>query len=384
MSDFEDIRPYHDDEVSDALAELVVDPELAEFLSGWFAPRLNRFFPGLVRRGITGYLRRAVRGIDDIAGFQDIVAGYARKLVREGTTEFTYEGFENLKPGEACLFVSNHRDIAGDSMLLDYALYLNKLDTVRIAIGDNLMQRDFATSLMRLNKGFFIKRSVEGPRKTYAALLQSSRYIRHSIDTGNSVWIAQSEGRSKDGMDVTDPAIIKMFVLSDRRKPLADTIRDLHIVPLSISYEFDSCDVLKATELGKIAKEGGYDKPPGEDLLSLVRGLSGPKGRVILRLGTRLSGEYETPDDVAVEIDRQIMTNLELFPVNHWALAKLNGRGKADKMVSRQEELALTRRLKTCPPEYRSFWLQMYANPVLNRQRILGSSQEVGSIEHGD
>lgn len=378
MSDFEDIRPYHDHEVRDALAKLAADPELIDFLSGWLVPRTNRFFPGLVRAGIAWYLRRSVKGVNDIAGFQNIVAGYARKLVREGTTQFSYEGFEDLEPGKAYLFISNHRDIAGDSMLLDYALYLNNLETVRIAIGDNLVQRDFATSLMRLNKGFFIKRSVEGPRKAYAALLQSSQYIRHSIDTGHSIWIAQSEGRSKDGMDVTDPAIIKMFVLADRKKPLSDAIRELHIVPLSISYEFDPCDVLKATELGQIAKEGQYEKPPGEDLLSLVRGLSGRKGRVILRLGEELSGDFETPEEVAAEVDRQIMSNLELFPVNHWALAKLQG--ESDSVVSKQDALELTRRLKNCPPEYRNFWLQMYANPVLNRERIL----EQASVEHGD
>ncbi len=382
MSEFEDIRPYHDDEVSDALSRLVVDPELIGFLAGWLAPRLNRMLPGLVSRGISWYLRRAVRGVEDIAGFQDIVSGYARKLVREGTTEFTYEGFENLEPGKAYLFISNHRDIAGDSMLLDYALYLNQLKTVRIAIGDNLVQRDFATSLMRLNKGFFIKRSVGGPRKAYAALLQSSQYIRHSIDTGNSIWIAQSEGRSKDGMDVTDPAIIKMFVLADRKKPLSDAIRELNIVPLSISYEFDPCDVLKATELGRKAKEGHYEKPPGEDLLALVRGLGGHKGRVILRLGSPLSGQYETPEDVAAEVDRQVMSNLELFPVNYWALSKLRGTTKpdeSDSVVSNQDALVLTQRLKQCPPEYRHFWLQMYANPVINRERILGLS-----VKHGD
>ncbi|MBO6558131.1 MAG: 1-acyl-sn-glycerol-3-phosphate acyltransferase [Pseudomonadales bacterium] len=378
MSDFEDIRPYHDHEVSGALEQLAVDPELIDFLSGWLAPRTYRIFPGLLRSGLSWYLKRSIRGVNDIAGFQNVVAAYALKLVREGTTEFSYEGFDRLVPGKAYLFISNHRDIAGDSMLLDYALYLNDLHTVRIAIGDNLVQREFATSLMRLNKGFFIKRSAGGPRKAYAALLQSSQYIKHSIETGNSIWIAQSEGRSKDGLDVTDPAIIKMFVLADRKKPLAEAIRDLNIVPLSISYEFDPCDVLKATEVGRIAKEGGYEKPPGEDLLSLVRGLSGKKGRVILRLGEELNGDFETPEEVAAEVDRQIIGNLELFPVNHWALAKLQGEGET--VVSKQDALELTQRLKTCPPEYRSFWLQMYANPVLNRARILGEA----SVEDTD
>ena len=386
MSEFEDIRPYHDEEVADALAKLVADPELTEFLAGWLAPRLSRFFPGIVSAAISLYLKRAIREVDDIAGFQEIVADYAKKLVRDGSTEFVYEGFDSLEPGKAYLFISNHRDIAGDSMLLDYALYLNNLETVRIAIGDNLVQRDFATSLMRLNKGFFIKRSVVGVRKAYAALIQASEYIKHSIQTGHSIWIAQSEGRSKDGLDVTDPAIIKMFVLVDRKKPLPEVIRSLNIVPLSISYEFDPCDTLKATELGKIERDGKYGKPPGEDLLSLVRGLNGQKGKVILRLGTPLDGEFESADEVAAEIDRQIISNLQLFPINYWAMSRLEDTAYQSlshrvPTIEKKELLTLTQRLKSCPPEYRSYWLKMYANPVLNRERVLNSHSDTpGSI----
>ena len=381
MDEFEDIRPYHDDEVADALDKLVRDEELTSFLAGWIAPRLNRLAPGLMRWLIGQYLRREIRGVNDIRGFQQIVAGYAEKLVRDGTTEFVYEGFENLDPDKAYLFISNHRDIAGDSMLLDYALYLNNLDTVRIAIGDNLVQRDFATSLMRLNKGFFIKRSAGGPRKAYAALLQSSQYISHSLETGSSIWIAQSEGRSKDGLDTTDPAIIKMFVLAHRKRPLAEVIRDLNIVPLSISYEFDPCDVMKSVELGKRAREGGYTKPPGEDLMSLVTGLGGKKGKVIFRLGQKLDGNFETEDEVAAEIDRQIMSRMELFPVNYWALSRLEESpyqelaealgDEVTRHISRKDVLALTNRLKTCPPPDRPYFLRMYANPVVNRHRLM-------------
>lgn len=376
MNKFEDIRPYHDEEVADALAKLVVDPALTEFLAGWLVPRLSRFFPKIVSAAISLYLKRAIRGIDDIPGFQKIVADYAKKLVRDGTTEFVYEGFDSLARGKAYLFISNHRDIAGDSMLLDYALYLNHQETVRIAIGDNLIQRDFATSLMRLNKGFFIKRSVEGARKAYAALIQASEYIKHSIQTGHSIWIAQSEGRSKNGLDVTDPAIIKMFALADRKKPFAEVIRSLNIVPLSISYEFDPCDTLKATELGKIEIDGAYGKPPGEDLLSLVQGLNGQKGRVILRLGKPLDGEFQNADEVASEIDRQIISNLQLFPINYWAMSKLDlpeyeSLSHRVPTIQKKELLTLTKRLKSCPREYRSYWLRMYANPVLHRQRVL-------------
>ena len=382
MSDFDDIRPYHDDEVAAALDDLVHDQELTAFIAGWLAPRLNRLFPNIFRKFISRNLRRKFSGIQDIRGFQEVVADYANKLVRDGTTEFLYEGFDKLSADTAYLFISNHRDIAGDSMLLDYALYLNNLETVRIAIGDNLMQREFATSLMRLNKGFFIKRSAGGPRKAYAALLQSSQYIKHSIDEGHSVWIAQREGRSKDGFDTTDPAIIKMFALANRKQPLSDTLRGLNIVPLSISYEFDPCDVLKAVEVGTISRDGQYEKPEGEDLLSLVRGLSGKKGRVSLRLGDRIDQEFETVEEVASEIDRQIIARMEMFPVNYWALSKIDepeyqsisARLAVD--IDEKDQRALNKRLRLCPPVFRKYWLKMYANPVMNRERLLNQKPQ--------
>ena len=377
MDDFEDIRPYHDAEVGPVLERLTEDHELTSFLGQWLAPVLSSVMPGRVASVVSWLLRKKFSSVADIAGFQEVISAYAKKLVREGTSEFVYEGFDQLEEDGAYLFISNHRDIAGDSMLLDYALYLNGLDTVRIAIGDNLIQKDFATSLMRLNKGFFIKRSVQGHKKAYAALMQSSQYIHQSLGEGQSVWIAQSEGRSKDGLDVTDPAIVKMLLLAERKKPLADVVDKLCIMPLSISYEFDPCDVLKATELGTFAMEGHYEKPPGEDLISLVRGLTGQKGRVVLRLGSRLTGSFETPLEVAAAIDKQILKNLELFPVNYWALSRVDDpsyRALGRHFLSRlqkSEERLLVERLRLCPPVYRPYWLKIYANPVLNRHQVL-------------
>lgn len=375
---FDDIRPYHDGEVRGALDQLVRDPSLTGFMGGWLAPRSYRLCPPLARCLIALYLKREFRGVADIRGFQAVIAKYAEKLVSEGTTEFRYEGFDRLTPGEARLFVSNHRDIAGDSMLLNYALYLNGLDTARIAIGDNLAQVDFATQIMRLNKGFFIKRSVEGPRKAYAALMQSSRYISHSIEEGQSVWIAQSEGRSKDGFDVTDPAIIKMFLLSRRKAPIDESLSELKITPLSISYELDPCDLVKAREQCVIDKTGAYRKPEGEDLRSLVTGLSGQKGRVILRLGEQVGGDFASAEEVAAEIDRQIVERMELFPINYWAVTRLD----AEPYLSLHEEARAAlgnagvtppARFAQCPREHLPFLLRMYANPVVNRKKVTGS-----------
>ena len=390
---FDDIRPYYDSEVRDALDRLVRDPSLTGFMAGWLAPGFYRVMPPLMRRLVSTYLKREMRGVTDIRSFQDVVAKYARKLVAEGTAEFRYEGFDQLKQGQAYLFISNHRDIAGDSMLLDYALYLNGLDTVRIAIGDNLVQVPFATSIMRLNKGFFIKRSASGPRKTYAALMQSSLYIKHSLETGQSIWIAQSEGRSKDGLDLTDPAIIKMFLLSRRKEPIEDALEKLNIIPLSISYEFDPCDLVKAREQYVVASEGEYRKTAGEDLLSLVRGLSGQKGRVILRLGEQIRAEHVreasgeegegegeekslSAEGIAAAIDRQIVSKMELFPINYWAVTQLHQEPWAG--LHGEAEAALQRLLNgasfkppgyfaNCPKEHLPYLLGTYANPVVNR-----------------
>ena len=228
---------------------------------------------------------------------------------------------------------------------------------------------------MRLNKGFFIKRSVQGNKKIYAALLQASRYIKESIESGNSVWIAQSEGRSKDAIDTTDPALIKMLGLAKDKEDLNSFIQSLNIVPLSISYEFDPCDVLKAKELTVIESGETYQKPEGEDLISLAMGLSGQKGDVKFSMGTPLDQNFDDASDIAREIDRQILSNLEFYPINYWALSKLDEEpykqlsNKYTVDISGKYADQLAKRLQKCPDQYREQFLRIYANPILNRER---------------
>lgn len=273
MNEFDDIRPYHDDEVKGVITRLLADTEFLDFLGNYRSPRLSRYLSGLVRFITRHVLKRQLGSLVSIKGFQEAIASYATRIVAETMTRFEYEGVEKLSKDQGYLFVGNHRDIAGDSMLVNYALWQSNLDTVRIAVGDNLVQREFATDLMKLNKSFFIKRSEEGAKKMLAAMKQSSSYIHESIRDGQSIWIAQSEGRAKDGMDVTDPVIVKMLALSKRKQDLADSVLSLNIVPVSISYEYDPCDHLKSKELEYIDRYGSYEKPTGEDLLSLVKGL---------------------------------------------------------------------------------------------------------------
>lgn len=362
---FDDIRPFHDEEVAGVVYTLVRDPSFLDFIAKWLLPRLYGWLPSVARFGVSLYVRYHLGQVSSIREFQQGVSHVARKIVEETTDEFSFEGIENLDPDQSYIFISNHRDIAGDSMLLDYGLYLNDRDTVRIAVGDNLVQIGFATDLMKLNKSFFIKRSAEGAKKIYAALLQSSQYIHQSLGAGHSIWIAQSEGRAKDGIDRTEPAIIKMFALADRKADFDALIASLHIVPMAISYEYDPCDVPKAIELQAIAAEGHYEKPEGADLANLARGLGGYKGRVVLRLGNPIAGDFGSAEAVASEVDRQIRQNLELFPINYWALRE-QGESVTDITLSPEQTAMFEQRLAACPAEARAQWLLMYANPVGN------------------
>lgn len=378
----EDLLPYPDAAVRPTLQALVANEDFLDFISSYRLPRLSRFFPGLTRRLVQRGLRRQIDGVEDIEGFQNVMSHYARRLVQDTMTFMRYEGVDQL-PARPCLFVGNHRDIAADSMCLNYALYYSGRSTVRIAVGDNLIQRSFATDLMRLNKSFFIQRNVPGAKRQYAALLESSRFIHQSLADGESVWIAQSEGRAKDGRDQTDPAIIKMFTLADRRAGLGDLLTRLSVVPVSVAYEFDPCDGLKARELTMRARDGEYAKPEGEDLRSLALGLSGHKGRVVLRVGQPLGPELDSPEAAAAEVDRQILGMYQLFPVNYLALERLAANpvlhpDYANAVMSLRasgmefaadpgDKATFERRLGACPQAYQRCWLESYANPILNK-----------------
>ena len=383
MSKFDDIRPFRDDEVKAAINSLLSDREFLDFLGRYHSPRLSRFIAPVLRLVARSVLKRILGKVNTVQEFQEVVSYYAKRIVNETMTEFVFEGLEHLESNRAHLFVGNHRDIAGDSMLVDYALWLSGRETVRIAVGDNLIQKEFATNLMKLNKSFFIRRSAEGAKKVYAALLQSSQYIHESIQTGSSIWIAQAEGRAKDGVDETDPAIIKMFALANRKAPLKEIIEQLSIVPVSISYEYDPCDYLKAKELTGIAETGSYQKPPGEDLLSLVKGLGEFKGKVYLRFGQSLQGEFEAPEEVANALDHQLLENYQLYELNYWALQKLAEEDSGEyeetwkalrSTVGLEETAAFEQRFNDCPAEHQLKWLQMYANPVVNKYRSKSST----------
>ena len=369
-----EIRPYLDHEVAEVLARLAQDPELLSALTRFRLPRLSRVMPRLSSTLASLAIRREVRGVASVYDFQMRLAGYMERMIRTSTDEFQVKGLDTLNADTAYLFIGNHRDISLDPAFVNYSLYLAGRDTVRIAIGDNLLKKPYVTDLMRLNKSFIVPRSARGKRAMLAAYQQLSSYIRHSINADNhSIWMAQREGRAKDGIDRTDPAIIKMMTMARRAEQrgvgIGEAIAELRLVPVSISYEYDPCDVQKARELHALHTSGNYEKEQFEDIQSIVAGITGHKGRVQLTFGTPLSADFDSPEAVAVEIDRQVLAGYHLFPSHYLALEALGGAPDLidHTTISDADRARFQARMQQVPAELRSWWLAQYANPVRNK-----------------
>lgn len=377
MDRFDDIRPYRDDEVREVLARLLADDEFIGVIARLRLPRGSRYVPWLVRPLVRFMIGRQVAGAHDVKSFQALVKHYMDRMVETTTSGFTVSGLDALGKDSPYLFISNHRDIALDPAFVNYALYHNGRDTVRIAIGDNLLSKPFASDLMRLNKSFIVKRSAKAPRQMLAATKHLSAYIRHSIEVDRSpIWLAQREGRAKDGRDRTEPAIIKMLAMSmDRHaESLGQHVQRLRIVPVAISYEFDPCDAAKARELHLRTASGSYAKAAHEDLASIGAGIAGHKGNVHVAFGRPLEGEFADADDVAQAIDRQIFGLYVLHPTNFFAWHALHGsypvlpcgaEARAfDPAHYAAEKRAFDARIAQIPEAQRAIALGIYANVV--------------------
>ncbi len=378
-TEFDDIRPYHDDEVRPTLDRLLADPELVDAVTRLKFPRLNPWVGGLLRPLVKRALVKQLAGVNSVSGFQDVVEKYMARMIRSTTTALTVSGLERLNPQQAYLFISNHRDIAMDPAFVNWSLYHSDCNTLRIAIGDNLLTKPYVSDLMRLNKSFIVNRSAKAPREKLKAAKHLSAYIHHSIVNENSnIWIAQREGRAKDGHDKTNSAVIGMLTINrPKMQEFSDYVKQLNIVPVSISYEFDPCDAAKARELYHQRTSGSYQKELHEDVKSIAMGIAGQKGHVHLAFGEVLHADYADTDEVVAEIDRQVLSNYVLHSSNCFAYQMLHGKTPKVNYTDKNipfvpEELAEQRqqfeaRLQAIPPEYRELVLAMYANPVLSK-----------------
>lgn len=384
MQEFDAIRPYSDDETGTAINKLVRDPGFLDMIGRFKSPTLAKWAPSVLRIWVKRWLVNHFAGITRIDDLQAELSGYVGELVDHTTTRVTHSGLENLNKHSAHLFISNHRDIVFDPMVVNYLLFANGFKTTRIAIGDNLLANRVFAEMMRLNKSFVVRRNMTSPREMRDAYIMLSSFINHSIDNNESIWIAQREGRAKNGLDHTDPAIIKMFYMSKKKSGLAfdEAMNRLHIVPVSIAYEYDPCDVDKARALETHARTGEYVKREGEDTDQIMKGLTGFKGHVHVHFGAPIADAEDNPKDLAARIDREMHANYHLHTSN---LVAYQQRGihpdshatrdsVSDAVVTAEAwsaaeieaaEAEMERRLDACDPAIRPYLLDMYANPVV-------------------
>ncbi|WP_372762472.1 1-acyl-sn-glycerol-3-phosphate acyltransferase [Pseudoalteromonas sp.] len=363
---YADIRPYNDEEVTASLKRLIDDNAFIDVIAKYNLPRFLSAVPFIVRPLIRHRLRKKWGAIKHVEDVQNIVAKYLNKLVKRTTSEVTFSGLDQLDPQQAYLFISNHRDIVLDPALVNWGLFQHKMKTVRIAIGDNLLQRPFITELMRLNKSFIVKRSAKAPKEMLKALTQLSAYIYDSLSTGHSIWIAQKEGRAKDGVDQTDPALLKMLQLNGRKqkKEFAEYIKELKIVPVSISYQFEPCAIAKAKELYHKQHHGKYVKAEGEDIASIVEGFSTAKGHIHLAFGKPITSHCDSADELAKTIDKQIIDSFYLHPGNFIA------GGCREAVIDAGDVALFEQRMAQVPEELKPLVLAMYAKPYHRKAEI--------------
>lgn len=394
MQEFDAIRPYSDAEAPAAIRRLLDDREFLDMIGRFRSPLMARWLAPVTRARVRHWLEKRFSGLERVDDLQAQLSEQVNRLIGSTTTRVTHSGLENLDKHSAHLFVSNHRDIVFDPMVVNYLLFSNGFTTTRIAIGDNLLSNRVFAEMMRLNKSFVVRRNIASPREMRDAFMTLSGFINHSINDNHSIWIAQREGRAKDGMDVTDPAIIKMFYMSRKKSGLsfADAINRLHIVPVSIAYEYDPCDFDKAKELEERERTGRYQKAPDEDSRQIIKGLTGFKGHVHVHFGKPIADAPDSPREMAERIDRDIQSNYHLHASN---LAAYHLRGlhpqshdsaegltetvaTADAWSPAELEAAeaeLRRRVEACPEAARPYLLDMYANPVVSALRHAGKTQ---------
>ena len=317
MYDFDDIRPYYESEFREAYYKLMDDPRfqdaVAKFLPNYTVEDLRRDFPKF-------------QCIDDVQA--DFIRRWIELFVKQFTSGCQMSGIEHTDPNQAYLYISNHRDITFDPAMLQYYFFLEHRKTSKIAVGDNLTKTPLIGEVGKLNKMILVIRSGS-LREKLANSQRLSAYIQHSLfEEKESVWIAQRDGRTKDGNDYTKQGLLKMVSMG-RDEDIIQKIKRMNIVPMSISYEYEPCAELKAREMALSENGQHYEKRPGEDFESIKQGIFDPKGQVTLVLGTPLHDELdEVPADlnnndklyyICKLIDKQIYANYKLYANNYIA-----------------------------------------------------------------
>jgi hypothetical protein len=388
IKEFDEIRPYETGEMKQAFEDLLNDRQFAHLLKG--------FVPWLPKALRNGFFRWAFQGVQSPLDFQKrFMKPAVRYIIRKHTDGCTFD--ESLLPRDKRLrytFVSNHRDIVLDSAFLSFLLVeADYPTTVEIGIGDNLLIYPWIKRLVRMNKAFTVRRGLT-PKETLRSSQLMSSYIHYAVtQKKENIWIAQREGRAKDSDDRTQDAVLKMLAMGapETAKVPVDKLRDLNIVPLTISYEFDPCDYLKAQEFQQKRDNPAFKKSKQDDLDNMKTGIFGYKGRVHYRCGTPINTWLDELSDlpktevyaaIAHRMDEEIHRGYELYPCNYIAMDLLEGTTRyADHYTSSDVE-RFERYLKgqldkiKLPQKDEAFlrerMLTMYANPARNQIKVKG------------
>lgn len=365
---FSDIKPYEGKEFLDAIERVRSN---TDFIKAFLQLISSNFFTRYYKqKTMLSHLEKKLQKIKNYEDFQKEITSkiFLKVLLEDTSNGLSVDGMDNLLDTSPYLFITNHRDIVLDCALLLDALIKSNKTQCRMAIGDNLLSSSFARDLFKINGAVTVKRSLS-LRDNYTEMLKLSSYFVHTIlKDKKSMWVAQKSGRSKDGIDSTSSAVIKMLYMSQKseNKDFSSLINDLNIVPVAISYQYDPNDINKSREVLRLSKEGNYQKRKMEDYIAVLRGLKKYKGQIHISIGKKLEGNFNNAEEVAKEIDNYIHCNYKLFDTNWFAYDYLNSSNKnKDKYESLDQESFLNR-FKPLNKELKDQSLLFYANPVIS------------------
>ena len=367
----DDLRPYFDYEIPQAVKRMLANPIMNQMITFGFGA------------DCVADIRTALMGVRSADDFQHVfVKPMLENIIARTSSGFTTDGLQYISPLCGHLFISNHRDIVLDGALLQLLLLCAGMPTSEITFGSNLISSPFVEDFGRSNKMYKILREGSGRDLVRNSMLLS-QHIHNVVDAGGSIWISQRDGRTKNGHDKTDQGLIKMLTLDGRKNPL-QAISKLNIIPFAVSYEYESCDALKAREI-YMRRRGAYVKAPGEDMRSILQGITQYKGGINIQICQPLSirelqamASVEGNDmvrGVASIIDNRIYQAYRLFPTNYMAYDIKNGsntysafydasgRAKFDEYLHRQAASVADAE----QTEIYDILLDIYANPVVNK-----------------
>ncbi len=360
---YHDITPFFGQEFDEAFFRFLSQTD-----------KIAKFADSFVSEGedgkkiLLGYIDQVKDRIHSYTDFQNelTMRVFIPAVISNTATGYDVSGIENIEDDKAYLYISTHRDIVLDCTLIDYSLFRHNKPMCQMAFGDNLIQNPFIGDLLRLNGGIIVRRNLPMKEK-YIETVRLSDYMAETvIGDGYSVWLAQRSGRSKDGIDETHPAIIKMLYLAPRRNKMKfpELISKLRIVPTAVSYQYNPNDINMGREEVKTIHDGAYEKKKYEDTISMIKGIRGFKGGIHVSFGKPLEGHYETPEEVAKAIDREIHRIYKLWDTNYFAYDYLERTVRFKEHYKDFDTEKFLSRIAHLHDDVKAFVLNSYANPV--------------------